>query len=213
LTSQEEASPRLIHLNWFVPTFGQVVQYKIYRSADGGQTFTSIGSVPGTQTTFQDTVACNKVGYRYKVTTVINNDAEQALESVPSNTVPTGSDPLTGCYVVSNFSSPASATKNSNVPITWALNDDFYPTGGDVTNPFANTLYAIGPLPKNCKTTGRIQLLLNGIAQSGLGTFTPSGNQFTFTWNTSGACSGSYTFELNLDSGQIQKTTTPLVLK
>jgi hypothetical protein len=128
--------------------------------------------------------------------------------------VPTGSDPLTGCYVVpTSFSSPANATKNSSVPITWTLSDDFYPTGGDVTNPFANTLYAIGLLPKNCKTTGRIPLLLNGIAQSGLGTFTPSGNQFTFTWNTSGACSGSYTFELDLDSKQTQTTTTPLVLK
>jgi hypothetical protein len=221
--TQEEASPRLIDLSWFAPTFGQVVQYKIYRS-DGGGAFTLRNSVPGTQTAFQDTVNCNTDGYRYKVTTVVNNDAGQALESVASNTVPASVEALlTGCYAESDLSSPASAAHNSSVPITWTLNDDFYITLGDVwahaaihpvARPAANTLVAIGPVPKSCKTQGRITLLLNGIAQSGAGTFTPNGNQYTFTWNTKGFCSGSYTFELNLDSGaQTQTTTTPLVLK
>ncbi|HEX3082405.1 MAG TPA: hypothetical protein VHQ86_04060, partial [Candidatus Saccharimonadia bacterium] len=126
--TQEEASPRLIDLSWIAPTFGQVVQYKIYRSAAGGA-FTLVTPGPGTQTTFQDTVSCNTGGYRYKVTTVINNDAGQALESVPSNTVPaSGEALLTGCYVVRDFSSPASAANNSLVPITWTLEDDFYAT-------------------------------------------------------------------------------------
>jgi hypothetical protein len=85
--------------------------------------------------------------------------------------------------------------------------------GNPVTNQAANTLFAIGPLPNHCKTVGRTTLLLNGIAQSGAGTFTSSVNQFTFTWNTKPFCTGSYTFELDLDSKQIQTTTPPLVLK
>jgi|GEM_PF-654760 len=223
--TQEEESPRLIDLSWLVPTFGQVVQYNIYRSAAGGA-FTLVTPGPGTQTTFQDTVNCNTGGYRYKVTTVINNDAGQALESVASNIVPGTTEPLlTGCYTVPTFSSPASAANNSLVPITWTLEDDFYivapstgwadaKSGHPVVRQAANTLVAIGPLPKSCKTVGPITLLLNGVVQNSADTFTPSGNQFTFTWNTKGFCSGSYTFKLDLDSGkQTQTTTTPLVLK
>jgi len=223
--TKEGESPRLIDLSWIAPTFGQVVQYNIYRSAAGG-TFTLVTSVPGTQTTFQDTVNCNTNGYRYKVTTVINNDARQPLESVASNIVPGTTEPLlTGCYTVPTFSSPASAANNSLVPITWTLEDDFYivapstgwadaKSGHPVVRQAANTLVAIGPLPKSCKTVGPITLLLNGVVQNSADTFTPSGNQFTFTWNTKGFCSGSYTFKLDLDSGkQTQTTTTPLVLK
>jgi hypothetical protein len=221
--TQEEASPRLIHLSWIAPTFGKVVQYNIYRSSAGGA-FTLVTPGPGTQTTFQDTVNCNTNGYRYKVTTVINNDAGNSLESVASNTVPaSGQKPLTGCYVVPDLSSPASAANNSSVPITWTLTDDFYIMPGDVwanaasnpvARPAANTLVAIGPLPKSCKTQGPITLLLNGNVQNSAGTFTNNGNQYTFTWNTKGFCSGSYTFKLDLDSGkQTQTTTTPLVLK
>ena len=210
---QEEASPRLIDLSWFAPTFGQVVQYNVYRSDAGGQ-FKSVGSVSGTQTTFQNTVNCNLGGYSYRVTTVINNDAGQPLESVPSKIVPaSGQALLTGCYVVTNFSSPASAANNSIVPITWTLTDDFYAPGNPVTRQAANTLVAIGPLPNRCKTVGRTTLLLNGNAQSGAGTFTNIGNQFTFMWNTRAFCAGSYTFELDLDSAQTQTTTPPLQLK
>ena len=176
---QEEASPRLIDLSWFAPTFGQAVQYKIYRSAAGGA-FTLVTSVSGSQTTYQDTVSCNTGGYRYRVTTVVNNDAGQPLESVPSNIVPGTTEPLlTGCYTVTNFSSPANASGNSTVPITWTLTDDFWITSGTgwanaittnpVTRPAANTLVAIGPLPKSCKTVGRTTLLLKGSAQSGIG--------------------------------------------
>ncbi|HLO06955.1 MAG TPA: hypothetical protein VK198_09960, partial [Terriglobales bacterium] len=119
-----------------------------------------------------------------------------------------------------------SAANNSLVPITWTLEDDFYATpadgwakaasGNPVVRPPANTLVAIGPVSKSCKTQGRITLLLNGVVQGGAGTFTndTNTNHYTFTWNTKGFCSGSYTFELNLDSGkQFQTTTTPLVLK
>jgi hypothetical protein len=222
---QEEASTRNIDLSWFAPTFGTVDHYNIYLSVAGGP-FTFRASVPGSQTLYTDTVTCNLGGYRYRVTSVVNNDTPPPfqLESVPSNTVPASDqDPLTGCYVVTNFSSPASASGNSSVPITWTLTDDFYITpgtgwgnaqpGNPVTRLAANTLVAIGPLPNHCKTVGRTTLLLNGIAQSGAGSFSNFGNQFTFTWTTKSFCAGSYTFELDLDSTQAQTTSPPLVLK
>ena len=221
--TEEKASPRNIVLNWFIPTFGTVVQYNLYRS-DAGGSFHLVLPGPGTQTTYTDTVTCNSGGYRYQVTAVTNNDSGTLQESSPSNTVPaSGQALLTGCYTVTNLSSPATATGNSSVPITWTLTDDFWITPGTdwknaiTTNPVtrsaANTLFAIGPVPNHCKTQGSTTLLLNGNAQSGAGTFTNSGGQFTFTWNTKGFCGGSYTFQLKLDSNQTQTTTTPLLLK
>jgi fibronectin type 3 domain-containing protein len=208
LTATEDASARLIHLSWTVPTFGQIGAYRIYRSSDGGHTFALLATVPGTQLTYQDTVTCNRTGYQYYVTAVLLNTTQ---ESVPSNTVatiPPSTNPLTGCYTLSGFSSPASAVHGSLVPITWALTDDFYTTGNPVTNKAANTLVAIGPVPNGC-TTGRTTILLNGSPQSGASTFpTPSGTgQFTFNWDTDGFCAGSYTFQLTLDSGQTQTTS------
>jgi hypothetical protein len=224
--TQEEASPRLIDLSWFAPTFGQVVQYKIYRSVAGGP-FTLRASVPGAQTTFQDTVTCNQGGYSYKVTAVINNDAGQPLESVASNTVPaTGQALLTGCYTVSAVTYPngASAVQGTIVPITWTLKDDFYITPGTgwanaaaghpVTNTVANTLVANGPLPGNCTVLGPTTILLKGTPQSGASTFsvTQTG-QFTFYWDTDAFCAGSYTFTLTLDSTQTQASASALQLQ
>jgi hypothetical protein len=215
---QEETSPRYIDLSWFAPTFGQVVQYNVYRSPAGGA-FTLLASVPGSQTSYQDkTDSCILEGYHYRVTTVVNSDSGQPLESVPSNTVPAPGEPLlTGCYVITNLSAPATATPNSTVPITWTLTDDLYATAGvawaraasgnPVTNKAANSLFAIGPLPGQCKKVGRTTLLLNGVAQPGMGTFNSVGDQFTFTWNTSAFCMGFYTFELDLDSQQKQSTS------
>jgi Bacterial Ig-like domain (group 3) len=218
---QEEASPRYIDLSWFAPTFGQVVQYNIYRSAAGvaGGQFTFLTSVPGTQTTYQDkTVTCNPGGYHYRVTAVVNNDAGQPLESVPSNIVPATGEPLlTGCYTVSNFSVPAKAVQGSSLQVSWTLTDDFYTTppapwaqatsANPVTRQAANTLVAIGPLPGNCTTSGRTTLVADGIPTNAgtvdngsLDAFTPNANNFTFTWNRTDAfCAGSYTFELDLD--------------
>jgi Bacterial Ig-like domain (group 3) len=229
--TQEEASPRLIDLSWFVPTFGQIVQYNIYRS-DAGVPFHLIHSNTGNPpaTTYQDTVTCNTGGYRYRVTAFVFNDVTQQLqESVPSNIVPaTGQNLLTGCYVVTNFSSPASAVQGSLVPIPWTLTDDFYITPGagwanaaaghPVTNTVANTLVANGPLPGNCTAVGSTTILLKGTptAQSGTSTFAntnPNTGQFTFSWDTDGFCAGSYTFTLTLDSTQTQTTTSSLQLQ
>jgi len=216
---QEEASPRLIDLNWFAASFGTAVQYNIYRSAAVGP-FTQIASVPGSQTMYTDTVTCNTGGYHYRVTAVTSNDAGTQLESSPSNTVPASGDPLlTGCYTVSKFSVPASAVQGTTgLQVTWTLTDDFFETppgpwsaaasGNSVTRVAANTLVAIGPLPNtNCTTSGRTALVTDGNAtQAGivdngsLDVFTSSANNFTFTWNRTDAfCAGSYTFELDLD--------------
>lgn len=221
--AQEEASARHIDLSWFSPTFGQIVEYNVYRSVAGGS-FTLLAAVPGSQTTYQDTVNCNAGGYSYRITAVVNSDTGQVLESVPSSTVPVAPQQLlTGCYVITNFSSPATGKKGSLVPITWTLTDDFYTTpgsgwgnaapGNPVTNLQASTLVAIGPLPNNCKTSGSTTILLNGVptALAGASTFAKNNNQFTFTWATT--CSGSYTFQLRLDSAQSKTTTVPLVLK
>lgn len=224
---QEEISPRLIDLSWFAASFGTAVNYKIYRS-DAGGPFVNIASVSGTQTTYTDTVTCKLQGYRYRVTEVVNNDAGQLLESVPSNIVPAANEHLlTGCYVVPSFSSPTSAVHGSIVQITWTLEDDFYATppaawatatsGHPVTNKGANTLVANGPRPGICTASGPTTILLNGVstAQSGASTFpTPSNTgQFTFNWDTDAFCAGSYTFTLTLDSTQSQTTTSTLTLQ
>jgi len=224
---QEEASPRFIDLSWFAASFGTAVQYYIYRS-DASGPFVKIGSVPGSQTTFQDTVTCNPGGYRYRVTAVTNNDQGQPQESSPSNTVPaSGQALLTGCYTVSAVTYPngASAVQGTVVPFTWTLTDDFYITpgtgwanalaGNPVTNLAASTLVANGPIPGNCGTVGATTILSKGKPQSGASTFSvtnPVTGQFTFNWDTDPFCAGSYTFTLTLDSTQTQPSASALQL-
>src|SRR6266481_6268703 len=235
----EGASPRTITLRWSKP-FGDIGAYNVYRSKNGGPftiinaaktnpPHTLVGNPPVTM--FTDTVTCAPApgGYRYFVTAVQSaTSTNPGDESTASNTVstflPDTTDPLTGCYVVSNFSSPANAVQGSVVPITWTLQDDFYPTGGPVTRLAANTLVAIGPLPGNCTTLGRTTLLADGNPTNGADAFTNNGgsDQFTFTWNNTDAfCAGSYTFELDLDHipaspapvpAQVQTTVSPLLL-
>jgi hypothetical protein len=218
--TQEEASRRYIDLSWIGPTFGTVQQYNIYRTVVGTPfPTTPLTHVPGVQTTYQDTVTCNSAGYQYEVTAVIKNDSGQAQESTPSNIVPaTGQALLTGCYTTPvTVAVEGSGVQGDIVPVTWTLTDDFYTTppapwssaaaGHPVTNQAANTLVAVGPNPTNgCAAGGRTTLLLSGVPQSvngtPAGTFANSGDQFTFTLNTDVLCAGSYSFELDLDSGQ-----------
>ncbi|HEX6803582.1 MAG TPA: Ig-like domain repeat protein [Terriglobales bacterium] len=225
--TQEEVSPRYIDLSWTVPTFGQIVQYNIYRSAAGvnGGAFNQIGQVPGSQTTFQDTTAtCNTGGYQYRVTAVINNDSPPpaTLESTPSNVVSVvgqGTDPITACYAQStiNLTAPASGTQGDVVPITWSLSDDFYTTNGPVSNVKANTsLVAHGPLPNNCGSVGDTTILSNGVqtAISGASSLVPGApGAFTFNFDTDAFCAGSYTFKLTLDSTQTASTPVASPLK
>jgi hypothetical protein len=232
--TQEEASPRYIDLSWFEPTFGTPIQYNIYRS-DAGGPFNKLNPGPGTQTTFTDTVACNTGGYSYRVTAVVKNDSGTQLESVPTNTVPAAGEPkLTGCYTVTNFTVPGSATQgDTGLQISWTLTDDHFinqttpstpwanvsADPNPVTRGAANTLVAIGPLPGNCTQSGRTTVLADGVVTAtGADVFSSNNgtNNFTFTWNNSDAfCAGSYTFELDLDhvnSGPAQTQAGPNAL-
>ncbi|HEY6274130.1 MAG TPA: Ig-like domain repeat protein [Terriglobales bacterium] len=235
LTATEAQSARTITLNWSAPTFGQIGEYKIYRSTDGGQTFPFLTSISGNPpaTTYTDTVSCNTPnGYQYYVTAVLANTSQ---ESVPSNTVTATAkgNELTGCYT----NTPASVSLNdlsfgsspvvqgTPVTITWTLQDD---NSSDYANPYvnasttsypsslpANSLYAIGPVSNNgCQTVtqGRTALVVNGAVQNSAGTFSQVGNTFTFTWSTDTFCAGQYTFELDTDSGQKETTAAALQL-
>lgn len=227
LAATEAISPRTITLTWTQPTFGQIVQYNVYRAVVGGQ-FQLLASVvpapPATTfppTTYQDNPSCNPAGYSYEVTALVNNDTPppQLQESLPSNvaTVP-GPNPLTGCYVETGLTpSTFSARQGSPVDITWTLDDDFYTTDGPVNRAAANTLVAVGPNPNNGCAYGRATLVLNGVVQSVNGVpagppLSGSGGQFDFILNTDVLCAGSYTFELDLDSGQTATTAPPLQL-
>lgn len=234
----EEASPRYVDLQWDAPTFGSIGAYRVYRSANAGQTFTLIATLPSTQFTYQDSngagagpTCLSSGGYEYFVTAVLAGtfvgplpQPTEGQESVPSNTVagePNIPDPLTGCYTVTNFSSPASAVQGQIVPITFTLFDDFYSTTNPVNRPAAITsLVAIGPVGSDAACTtvtpGRVTLVTNGVPASlGASTFpAPNNGQFTFNLDTDVVpfCAGSYTFELDLDSGQKLTTTTAMQL-
>ena len=206
LAASEAASSRTITLTWTKP-FGDLGAYNIYRSPGGGTGFTLIATVSGNPpaTTYMDTVTCNPTGYQYFVTAVQSaSSTNPNAESTPSNIVTLGQSTglLTGCYTVTNFSSPSSGVQGTQVVISWTLQDDFNPTNNPVSRLAANTLVAIGPLPGNCNTPtfGRTTLVANGTVAYAGDTFTDSGDQFTFTWNsTDSFCAGSYTFELDLD--------------
>ena len=211
----EGMSPRKITLKWSKP-FGDIGAYNVYRSKNGGPftiinaantnpPHTLVGNPP--VTTFTDTVTCEPGGYRYFVTAVQSPTSpfpgDESSQGNIVSSIPPLTDKLTGCYVVSNFSSPASGVQGTgSVPITWTLTDDFYPTGGAVTRQTANTLVAIGPMPGSC-TTGRTTLLADGVPKNAADMFNNGGDVFTFTWNNTDAfCAGSYTFELDLDHVQ-----------
>jgi fibronectin type 3 domain-containing protein len=226
----EEASPRYVDLQWDSPTFGNIGAYRVYRSPDGGSTFTLIATIPGSQLSYQDNngagagPACLPSGkYEYFVTAVLAGtfvgplpQPTEGQESVPSNTVvgePNSPYAVTGCYIVTNFLSPTSTVHGSLVPIAWTLNDDFYAINGAVTNPAASSLVTNGPRPGNCSSSGSTTILSAGAAQGSFGVYTPTGNQFTFVLNTDLLCAGSYTFTLTVDSTQTQTTTAALQIQ
>lgn len=212
LMASENGSARTITLNWTAPTFGQIGSYKVYRAVIGGAP-SVIATVSGNPPalTYTDTTDTCTVGYEYFVTAVLSNtSANPGQESTGSNTVTVGTNGggiLTGCYTVTGFSSPASATQGSIISVTWTLQDDFNTTGAPVNNLAANTLVAIGP--GGARTT----LVSKGLVTApGASAFGVSSGTFTFNWDSDPFPSGSYTFELDLDSGQVKTTSPPLVL-
>ena len=232
LSIVEGASPRFMNLSWFAPTFGTVVNYNIYQSIGTGA-FSLHASVPGSQTTYQDTVTCNPSGYSYRVTAVTNNDAGQPQESVPSNTVSTSGqtgEKLTGCYTntspgsvaltnlaFTDTSSANTPVQGDNIQITWSLNDD--DTGASVTRAAASSaLVAIGPIPADptCSSlskppeylgySGTYPYPVTTLSTAGTNV-TGAGTPFAFAWNTTNANAGCYFFELDLDSKQYEQST------
>jgi hypothetical protein len=232
LTVSEGVSPRTITLNWTAPTFGQIGEYKVYRSAAGGA-FAVVATVTGAPlvTTYTDTVNCNPGGYSYFVTAVL---AGTTQESVGSNTVSTSSgEPLTGCYTntakgsvaltnlaFTDLSSQNTPVQGDNIQITWSLNTD--DTGVSVTRPAASTaLVAIGPIPSDASCSslakppeflgysGTYPYPVTTLSTSGSGI---TGNPFAFTWNTTSSNAGCYFFELDLDSHQYEQSTALTLL-
>src|SRR5262249_47094875 len=215
-SASEGVSPRTITVSWNAPIACAPVSYKVYRSVNGDNP-TVIATVSGKSTSYPDPVSCNTGGYRYYVTSVIQDDiTNQPIESQPSNTT-SNSPLLTGCYtntpptVALNdlaFSSNT-ATKTSIVNVTWSLKDD--DTGAQVTRAQANTaLSAIGPIPYDgaCPASPPANATVTQVSTSGSGIT----NQFSFGWNTTNFNAGCYFFKLKLDSGQSEVTTSALSL-
>jgi len=235
--ASEDVSPRNIHVTWNRP-FGSPIRYTVYRSSNGGVSFSQVGTVSGTPLAptyaFNDTVTCNPGGYTYYVTsTVLDDITNQQIVSQPSNTT-SNSPLLTGCYTntppapiaLNDVSFSTTLVKAGTlVPITWNFRTDnqynsAYPYVG---NTGANSLVAIGPTSYNSstKTCGAITgstpsttLLSKGSVMASNSTFGVSGApnyQFTFTWKTTG--SGCYYFKLTLDSSQTKTSTSALPVK
>jgi hypothetical protein len=238
-TATEDVSPRLIHLSWLPPTFGQIGSYKIYRSAHGSA-FTVIATISGNPpaTTYTDTVTCDPGGYQYFITAVLGpNSPNPGQESAPSNTVPaSGQNLMTGCYAlgggsnalsVTGFASPAagaSSTQGDKVAIAVPVTDDFYPTSGTVPVSANKALVAIGPLPNdgNCPMVASVPVFLNypggpgtypqpyTILSSGGSGLTNNNNQSTFNWDTTNFNAGCYVLEADFDSQQVDRTEMQL---
>jgi hypothetical protein len=232
LTATLTALPRYIQLNWTAPTFGQISSYNIYRAANGTPVPPAIASVPGNTLTYPDkNVTCGPT-YTYFVTALLSD----GRESRPSNSVSlTDCAPpytFTGFYSPLATADPPNTNSYSgifnlgkSVTAKWTLQD----SGGNlVTNLNANTLYGVGPFPPQADGTCR-PLQVNKVAgcsvnnppscpanvqalyspttgAKGASTFRFSTNQFVFNWDTKTTTAGCYVLELDLDSGQVERS-------
>jgi hypothetical protein len=232
LTATLTASPRYIQLNWTPPTFGQISSYNIYRAVNGTPVPPAIASVPGNTLTYTDmNVTCGPA-YTYFVTALLSD----GRESVPSNSVShTDCLPpyiFTGFYSPLATADPPNTNSYSGIfnlgkslTAKWTLQDS---RGNLVTNLNANTLYGIGPFAPQADGTCRPSQI-NVVAEcsannpstcpanatalyspttgaKGASTFRFSTNQFVFNWDTKTTTAGCYVLELDLDSGQVERT-------
>jgi hypothetical protein len=236
----ENPSPRVIHLSWTPPTYFD--SFNIYRSADGGNTFSLIANTANTF--FDDTVSCNPTGFQYFITTVLTTGVPTPQESLPSDTVSTGQSGqlLTGCYIstantaatitLPGFSSPAAGatfTPSDAVNITWTLLDASNNQNFNVGDfPTANkALVLIGPLPSpshdnSCAALGLVPVFLQSPGSyAGPNPFAPvmplagitaNNGQFMATWNTGESSAGCYVIELDTDSGQYERVEVQLLI-
>jgi Putative Ig domain len=214
LMASEEVSPRFIDLSWTAPIFGQIGAYRIYRSADGGATFSLIATVPGSQITYRDGVTngvttpppCNTTGYQYFVTAVLAGTfaafppgSTEGQESEPSNTVSSGqnSDLLTACYTPGSplFASLGAPLAGSDVTVKWTVLDASNKVGTSAKNPSSNSLFAIGPISNDvaCVGSGGPNTPRSQIAPlgNGNGIVFDGTSQFSFPWHTSQGFNGT----------------------
>ena len=232
LTAALTTTPRYIQLSWTAPTFGQIASYNIYRATNGTPVPPAIASVPGTSLSYTDqNVTCGPT-YTYVVTALL----QDGRESVPSNSVNqtdclppyvfTGFySPLATADPPNNNSYSGSFNLSKSVTAKWTLQDS---TGKLVTNLNANTLYGIGPFAPQADGTCRpsqvnkvagcsvnnpascpanVQALYSPTSGAkGSSTFRFSTNQFVFNWDTKTTTAGCYVLELDLDSGQVERT-------
>jgi hypothetical protein len=231
LTATLTPLPRYIQLNWTAPTFGQIASYNIYRATNGIPAPLAIANVAGNTLTYTDkNVTCGPT-YTYFVTAKLSD----GRESVPSNSVSlTDCAPpyrFTGFYTPLATADPPntnsySGTSNLGKSVTakWTLQDS---SGNYVTNLNANTLYGIGPFqPQPTDGTCRpsqVSVVAGCSANNscpanastlyspttgakGNSTFRFSTNQFVFNWDTKTTTAGCYVLELDLDSGQVERT-------
>ena len=226
------APPRYIQLNWTAPTFGQISSYNIYRATNGTPAPPAIASVPGNALTYTDkNVTCGPT-YTYFVTALLSD----GRESVPSTSVSlTDCAPpyvFTGFYSPLATADPPNTNSYSgifnlgkSVTAKWMLQDS---SGNLVTNLNANTLYGVGPFapqadgtcrpsqvskvaectannPSSCAANVQTLYSPTGGAK-GNSTFRFSTNQFVFNWDTKTTTAGCYVLELDLDSGQVERS-------
>jgi hypothetical protein len=232
LTAALTPAPRYIQLNWTAPTFGQISSYNIYRAANGIPAPPAIANVIGNTLTYTDkNVTCGPT-YTYFVTAMLSD----GRESVPSNSVSmtdcgppyrfTGfSPPLVTADPANPNSYSGTFNLGKSVTAKWSLQDS---SGNSVSNLNANTLYGIGPFTPQADGTCR-PLQVNAVAgcsvnnpstcpsnatalysptagAKGSSTFRFSTNQFVFNWDTKTTTAGCYVLELDLDSGQVERT-------
>ncbi len=139
-------------------------------------------------------------------------------------------------YTFTGFYSPLSPAGDSSnsgsynigksVTAKWNLQDN---SGNYLGYLNSNALYAVGPVPPvngKCPLPGQVPVLLGSTGYpytvttlyspttgaKGNSTFriSSSNNQFIFNWDTTGFTAGCYVLELDLDSGQAERTTLKL---
>jgi hypothetical protein len=213
-------------LTWNDPSFGQIALYNVYRSVNGEAMI--IASVPATMPpiTYVDKNVICGTNYTYFVTAIL------AGTSPPQESSPSNSVSLTGpCYTFTGFLPPLATAGDSSysgafeddvIPIKWQIQDI---SGNYVTDLTVNTLKEyFTPLPKNkvcplpSTAPGNYKLIplyspAAGVAPSKVkpkNTFTSNSNQFIFNWNSEDYPLGCYIIELDLQDGQVKRTSLRL---
>jgi hypothetical protein len=236
-------SPDRIRLDWDAPTFGQVLEYRIYRGVNSDPVTTApYAVVPGSATLFfvDNQLVCGAV-HKYFVTAMMPNleNPDNPLQSVPSNTVsetaPECVYTFTGFFsplamttatagTVSPSCSPGSFTLGRAVPIKFQLRD---PQGNLVTSvdAISNILRIAALRTSQCPGVGGTELSPPlYVCDSASGTcgatggstfrFDSNNNQFIFNWDTANVAQpGFYTIVVTLQDARNTTAATTIQLK